>query len=92
MQTISDKELHELARKRVEFRTHLVVYVIINSMLWAIWYFTGSNYPWPLWPTLGWGVGLIFHYLFDYRRSRLFSEDVEYQKLKQQFEAKEDVL
>jgi hypothetical protein len=86
MQVVSDKQLHELARKRVEFRTHLVVYLVINTMLWSIWYFTGSTYPWPVWPTLGWGVGLIFHYIFDYRGSRLFSEDEEYQKLKKKIE------
>ena len=86
MQAVTDKQLHELARKRVEFRTHLVVYVVINTMLWGVWYFTGSQYPWPVWPTLGWGVGLVFHYIFDYRSSRMFSEEEEYQKLKKKFE------
>ena len=92
MQPLSDKQLHELARKRVEFRTHLTVYLVINAMLWIIWYFTGSNYPWPIWPMFGWGVGLTFHYLFDYRRSKLFSEDEEYQKLRRQFKTNEEVL
>jgi hypothetical protein len=82
MQNPSDTLLHELARKRVEFRRHLVVYCIINGSLWLIWWLTGGSYPWPVWPMVGWGIGLIFHYLFDYRVSSLFSEEEEFKKLK----------
>lgn len=86
MQVPSDLQLHELARKRVEFRVHLTVYLVVNAVLWAIWYFTGRGYLWPVWPTAGWGIGVIFHYLFDYRTSRLLSEEEEFQKLKRQME------
>lgn len=84
MQTLNDNQLHALARKRVEFRTHLVVYCVVNAGLWGIWYFTSGShgYVWPVWPLLGWGVGLLFHYLFDYRPSKLFSEEEEFEKLK----------
>ena len=85
MQTLTDKQLHEMAKKRVEFRTHLVVYLVVNSFLWIIWYFTGQGYMWPIWPMAGWGVGLIFHYIFEYRTSKYFSEEEEYRKLKDQF-------
>jgi hypothetical protein len=86
MQTPTDTQLHELARKRVEFRTHLIVYCVTNGALWIIWWFTGASYPWPVWPLVGWGIGLLFHYLFDYRSSRLLSEDEEYNKLKKEIE------
>lgn len=92
MEPFSDRQLHDLARKRVEFRTHLVVFVVINSVLWAIWFFTGQGYPWPVWPLAGWGVGVIFHYLFDYNPSRLFSEEEEYQRLKKRSGEKPDQL
>lgn len=82
MQTPTDTQLRELAHKRVEFRTHLVVYGIINAALWLIWYFTGQGYKWPVWPMAGWGIGVLFHYLFEYRSSRLLSEEEEYKKLK----------
>lgn len=91
MQTLTDTQLRELARKRVEFRTHLVVYCVVNAALWAIWYFTGGNYPWPIWPLVGWGIGLFFHYMFEYRPSRLFSEEDEYRKLKKQMDEHEQV-
>lgn len=84
MQPLSDKQLHELARKRVDFRRHLIVYCVINGVLWLLWYVTGSQYPWPVWPMAGWGIGLIFHYMFEYRPSSLLSEEEEYEKLKNQ--------
>ena len=45
MQQLSDSQLHELARKRVEFRRHLLVYFITNASLWIIWFLTGQGYP-----------------------------------------------
>lgn len=87
MQAPSDAQLHELARKRVDFRRHLVVYFVINAALWGLWYVTGRGYPWPMWPMVGWGIGVVFHYIFDYRSSRFLSEDEEYRKLKQETEA-----
>jgi hypothetical protein len=36
MQTPNDAQLHELARKRVEFRIHLTVYCVTNAALWMI--------------------------------------------------------
>jgi len=86
MSALNDTQLRELAHKRVEFRTHLVVYIVINTSLWIIWYATGGNYPWPVWPLIGWGIGLFFHYVFDYRSSRIFSEQEEYERLKKQME------
>ena len=82
MQVLNDTQLRELAKKRVDFRRHLIVFFVINSMLWIIWYVTGPAYPWPVWPLAGWGVGVIFHYLFDYRSTNYFSEEEEFRKLK----------
>jgi hypothetical protein len=82
METQTDQQLRQLAHKRVDFRRHLTVYLIINSVLWLLWYITGHRYPWPIWPMAGWGVGLVFHYLFDYRAAGLFSEEREFEKLK----------
>lgn len=83
MQTSTETQLRQLAHKRVDFRRHLTVYCIINGVLWLIWLTTGRGYPWPVWPMAGWGMGLIFHYLFEYRPSSFLSEEDEYQKLRQ---------
>lgn len=92
MQTLNDHQLHQLARKRVEFKGHLIAYCIIIGSCWIIWAVTGLHYPWPLWPMVGWGIGLVFHYLFEYRSSTLLSEEEEYEKLKTRFAENERSL
>ena len=82
MQHLTDTQLREQARKRVEFRAHLIVYCVIIGALWLTWYLTGSNYPWPLWPMTGWGIGLVLHYMLEYKPGKFLSEEEEYQKLK----------
>ena len=47
---------------RMSFQIHLTVYVLVNLMLIAIWALAGGGYFWPVWPLLGWGVGLGGHY------------------------------
>jgi serine/threonine protein kinase len=60
-------------KKREELRGHIISYVMVNLMLWGIWAFNAgfpANFegfdggmPWPLWVTLGWGIGLIANIL-----------------------------
>ena len=39
-------------------RPDVAVYLAVNLMLIVIWAATGAGYFWPIWPLLGWGVGL----------------------------------
>lgn len=87
-----DAYLWKLAKARVGFRMHLRSYLIVNAGLWLIWAFTtfASNssghmhwiFPWPIFPMLGWGIGLASHYFHVYRggNERSMIEE-EYQKL-----------
>ncbi len=56
-----------MAKARVEFKQHLAAYLIINTMLVAIWFLSGGwehrhwGGFWPIWTLLFWGVGLAFH-------------------------------
>lgn len=92
-----DPVLWEIAQKRAGFKSHLVTYIIINAFLWAVWFMSSShhedfsfsniswgNFPWPLWSTLGWGVGLAFHFAGAYIFPRANSVESEYEKLKNQ--------
>jgi class 3 adenylate cyclase len=45
----------------VSFRIHLTVYILVNVMLVAIWAASGGGYFWPVWPLLGWGIGVGAH-------------------------------
>ena len=82
MKEEKDVELWQRAKARADFKTHLASYIIVNSMLWLIWIFTGGihSYPWPIWPAFGWGIGLIFNYLSVYKFSD--TAEKEYEKLK----------
>ncbi len=85
-----DAALWEIAQKRASFKSHLTVYLIINAFLWGIWFFSddpdksfnGYSYPWPIWTTLGWGIGLAFHYAGAYVFHKSNLAEKEYQKLK----------
>lgn len=84
-----DKQLWQIAKKRAGFKKHLASYIIVNGFLWAMWWFTegheGNDYggmPWPIWSTLGWGIGLAFSYYGAYHSDRETDTLREYQKLK----------
>ncbi|MBI1882057.1 MAG: 2TM domain-containing protein, partial [Chloroflexi bacterium] len=44
------------------FWGHLGAYVIVIGILGMMNLLSGSDYPWFLWPALGWGAGLAFHF------------------------------
>ena len=86
METEKDRELWKIAKKRVGFRRHLGTYIIINTMFWFLWWFTDTHteesFPWPVWPMLGWGIGLAFSYLDAYVYTKGDAIEKEYEKLK----------
>jgi class 3 adenylate cyclase len=43
------------------FKTHLTFYLLVNILLIGIWAASGGGYFWPIWPILGWGIGLAAH-------------------------------
>ena len=63
MQHLSPSEIHEQAIKRLHFRQHVIVFLIVNAIFWLIWYTAGSGYMWPIWPLALWITPLIFHYM-----------------------------
>jgi hypothetical protein len=91
MKNISEDELREEAKKRVEFKTHLASYLIINAAIWLLYFVTGSHTspPWPVWATFGWGIGLAFHYIGVYQTGSLFSIEKEMDKLRAEQKRKE---
>jgi hypothetical protein len=61
-----DTDLRERAltqlRKKHEFHAHVAAYILVNSMLVAIYLLTDpGGFFWPIFPILGWGIGLFFH-------------------------------
>jgi uncharacterized membrane protein len=57
---------------RRQFHAHLTAYVLVNVLLVAVWLVVavtaGVWFPWPVFPILGWGIGLAFHARSVYAR------------------------
>lgn len=63
---ISEREESEAfrhVRKLRGFYIHLLQYVLVIPVLWGINLYTNTHYLWAIWPTLGWGLGILMHAL-----------------------------
>lgn len=87
-----DEKLWKLAEARVGFRRHLSTYLVVNVVVWLLWFFSGTGgnsygnffLPWPTWMTFGWGIGIVLHFLGVYVNNSINAVDREYEKLKKQ--------
>ncbi len=57
-----------------EFWAHFAVYLAVNALLVLIWALTSATYFWPVWPMLGWGIGVAAHAVRVYVRPSEVSE------------------
>lgn len=75
------ERLRELAVQRIEkkreFHAHLLAYVLVNAMLIGIWAVSGAGFFWPVFPLMGWGIGLSFHAWDTYRRPEPSEDRIE---------------
>jgi hypothetical protein len=59
------EDLEKLAKQRasekIDFFTHLVVFVLVNALLLVVNLVTSPNSLWVVWVLLGWGIGLVVH-------------------------------
>jgi len=61
-------------KKRRDFAGHVLVYVLVNAFLVVIWASTSNDdFFWPIFPIVGWGIGLVMHAWETYRGEE-FSE------------------
>jgi hypothetical protein len=65
-EVVTQDRLAETAVKRIkarrDFMGHLLVYLLVNGLLVGIWLVvglhSGSWFFWPVFPILGWGIGV----------------------------------
>jgi serine/threonine protein kinase len=77
------KRIEKRYQERQGFIIHLLIFIVINLMFWAIWgsaggylpqwigdvppevprEFVDGTFPWPIFITLPWLIGLILHYI-----------------------------
>lgn len=66
LMTPGDSELREAAikqlRKKRGLQAHLLAYVMVNLLLNVLWLLTTpGGFYWPVFPLLGWGIGVAFN-------------------------------
>jgi fatty acid desaturase len=68
-------------KKRQDLKTHAVVYLLVNLVVWGIWIVvalgSGSWWPWPIFVTLFWGIGLIMNAWDVYVRKPITEQEVQ---------------
>ena len=83
-----DERLYQLAIKRVEekrdFLIHLMAYILVNGVFWAVWFWGDwGDFPWPIFITFFWGIGLAAHFFEAYFAVDEFGSavDKEYKRM-----------
>ena len=81
----TDDALREQAldrlKKRRDFKAHALVYVLVNLSIWGIWgviaVTSGSGWPWPVFLTLFWGIGLAMNAWDVYFRRPITEQELQ---------------
>lgn len=59
------RRVEKRIKERQEFKVHLVIFFMVNLLLFTIWFLSSGpgSFPWPLIPFFGWGIGIVAHYM-----------------------------
>ena len=61
----TQEKKYQKAKERVEeikgFYIHLIVYVLVNLLLFTINMVTSPGGLWFMWPLMGWGIAIVLH-------------------------------
>lgn len=68
-------------KKRRDLKAHALVYTLVNLAIWGIWAVvaatSGSSWPWPVFLTLFWGIGLAMNGWDVYFRRPITEQELE---------------
>ena len=77
----SEDKLREQAianlKKKRDFRTHVLMYVVVNAFLIGIWAVSGADFFWPVFVLGGWGIGLVANAWDVYGRKPISEAEIE---------------
>ncbi|QLG44012.1 2TM domain-containing protein [Costertonia aggregata] len=86
IQDLSNNRKYQKAKEKVEaikgFYGNLLAYCIVIPILALVNYVT-TNFPWVIFPALGWGFGLAMHGFGAYGYSPFFGKAWEERKIKE---------
>jgi len=61
-------------KKRRDFKGHVLVYLLVNTFLVIVWAMTSAGFFWPIFPIVGWGIGVVMN-AWDVWRGDDFSDE-----------------
>lgn len=59
-----------------DFGSHAFAYVTVNIVFIVLWAIRGNGFFWPMYPLLGWGLGLSAQHFNVVIRGQITDEDV----------------
>lgn len=59
-----------------DFQAHAGAYLMINTVFVLIWARNRRGFFWPVYPLVGWGLGLSFQHFSAVLRGQITDEDV----------------
>jgi 2TM domain len=72
------KQARERLEKKRDFKTHLFIYLLVNAFLSGIWAITTPDALfWPIFPILGWGIGVAANAWDVFVRKPITDADIE---------------
>ena len=86
---IDEEKIRRRVIKRMEERQglliHAAAYIVVNVILWTLFLGSGVSFPWPMFVTGFWGIGMFAHaaeYWNEYgggatRRERTIQREIE---------------
>ena len=73
---LREQAIASLKKKR-DFRSHVFIYVAVNAVLVVIWAVTSDDgFFWPIFPILGWGIGVAANAWDVYGSKALTEEEI----------------
>lgn len=78
---MTEKELRSKAEEVVSFKRHLLIYLMVIAGLFAIDYYDNGHIEWAYFAALGWGVGILSHYI-SIKSGGIFSVEKEMERLR----------
>lgn len=82
-----DYHIYKKAKKRVKdkrrFYTHVISWAVM-SVFFILLNIATSDYPWSIFPILGWGIGLAFHGIKVF--STVYGDDWEERQIEKEME------
>ena len=55
----------KIVKEKRGFYIHFIIYLIVNILLFVQWWYItgGEGFPWVITTTVGWGIGIVAHFI-----------------------------